>query len=276
MKCDFCYLTMKEMPYRKLAIDAVKTNLKDAIKHAVTTDPTIKERYMKLCWMGMGEAILNPYDTREATNEIVRYVLGSDYAVGLDGVDLSTVLPNIKNDRWIEIFQGLNNDLSACTINPNNKIVVHSEGDSTMGDYVQRSPFRLFYSLHSAIEQTRNEIMPGTMPLNDALPELLKYSQDNKHNLIFHHMFMDGVNDSEEEVQALFDFIAKWKLEKYEFRVLRYNKCDANEMDESERFYEIIEQFAKVHDKLKIQISTGTEIKSACGQFITPFPDINV
>jgi len=276
MQCDFCYLTMKEMPYKKLPITTVQSNLIDAIDHAVQHDASIASRYMKVCWMGMGEAILNPAGVYRATNDVLNYVTDNNYAAGLDGVDLSTVLPKIRNDDWIDIFHELNEDLKSFGTNPNNKVVVHSEAQSSMGNYIQRSPFRLFYSLHSAVQETRDQIIPGAMPLEEAMPKLLKYADNNKHNLIFHHMFMDGVNDSEEEVQALFDFITKWNLEDYEFRVLRYNRCDANEMEESDRFKEIIVQFAKFHNNLKIQISTGVEIQSACGQFITPFPNVKV
>ena len=82
--------------------------------------------------------------------------------------------------------------------------------------YPDRSRFRLFYSLHSAIQESRDKLIPNAMPLDEAIPALLKYSENNKYNVIFHHMFMDGFNDTEEEINALIELIELYDLQNYE------------------------------------------------------------
>lgn len=272
MNCEFCYLTMKGMKFKKLNRDKILQNLKDAVIAQWETNPP-EDRYIKLCWMGMGDAGVQPYedDVYEITLDFLDWAINNGYAKGIDGVDLATVLPNVK--RWgYEVFQALNDALHDGyydKINPNNDIVVHKEQGSRFPDhYPNRSLFRLFYSLHSAVPETREEIMPKCMPIERAIEQLLEYSQNNKYNLIFHHMFMHNINDSEHELQALTDLIDKYKLHNYEMRILRYNQCEGDCIRESDYFDQCVNHLAKTHSNMKVQISTGTEIQSACGQFV--------
>jgi len=151
-------------------------------------------------------------------------------------------------------------------------VIVHRNVDfsNTEAFYPNRSRFRLFYSLHSAIQETRDEMIPNAMPLDEAIPALLDYSEDNKYNVIFHHMFIDGFNDTDKEIDALIDLINHYDLQNYELRILRYNTCDVSTyMHESNRFKNIISELIKVHPHIKVQVSAGSEVKAACGQFLT-------
>lgn len=271
MRCTFCYLTIKNCEYGKLTEDQILTNLKEALLEQLEHKPETKNRFVKLCWMGMGEdQIIQSSRTRSITSKFLNWVLDNKYAVGLDGVDISTVLPNIKREDWIDNFHDINFDIqrNQYPMNPNNKIRVHGEGFSEDEVYIDRSAVRLFYSLHSGNQETRDKIIPNAMPLDSAIEFLKEYSSDNEHNVIFHHMFMEGQNDSNEEVDDLLRLIDKHKLHNYEFRILRYNHCQDSPFGESDTFNNIISRIAKHIQHLKIQISTGNEIRAACGQFI--------
>lgn len=269
MKCTFCYLTIKNCEYKKLSEDQILTNLKDALLEQLKHKPETKDRYIKLCWMGMGEdQIINSIKTRSITDRFLRWVYNNDYAMGLDGIDISTVLPNIKQDNWIENFHDMNFDMKQYYMNPNNKVRVHGEGFSEDEVYINRSIVRLFYSLHSGNQETRNKLIPKAMPLDKAIKLLKKYSVYNNYNVIFHHMFMEGQNDSNKEVDDLLNLIDKYSLHNYEFRILRYNECKSSKFGESEHFKNIIDRLAQNIAHLKVQISTGSEVHAACGQFI--------
>ena len=53
-----------------------------------------------------------------------------------------------------------------------------------------------------------------------------------------------------------------------ELRILRYNECDNSPYKESDKFDYIVKYFHDNLSKVKYQISAGSEIKAACGQFI--------
>lgn len=268
MNCNFCYLTIKNCNYMKLNEHGVLRNLKEAVMEQMKHKPDTKDRYIKLCWMGMGEdQISQPERTYNVTKRFLEWIMENEYAVGVDGVDLSTVLPRV-DPRWMYWFEKINDLVSQFPVNPNNTARVHGQGMQANTRYINRSPFRLFYSLHSGIQETRDKIIPRAMPLEDSIPLLKSYSIDNHRNVIFHHMFMEGQNDSVAEVDAFLSLIDEYDLYKHEFRILRYNYCNNSDFGESERFNKIIDCIADKLPLLKVQISTGTEVRAACGQFI--------
>lgn len=273
MDCKFCYLTMKQMKYRKLSKEQILANLKEAVESEVTENPNIVNRYVKVCWMGMGDAIATPDLVFWVTLELITWILDNDYAIGLDGVDLSTVLPPV-NDGWIKTFHNLDYALNQFKKNPNNNQVVSKDPSSIFPDrYTDRSNFRLFFSLHSGVQDTRDLLIPKAQNLGKSIRQLLKYSGNNRYNVIFHHMFIEGMNDNYEELREVVDLFSD-KLKNHELRILRYNECSESDLRESVHFNKLVNLLAGVHKKIKIQVSVGTEISSACGQFLTPMYDM--
>jgi hypothetical protein len=268
MKCSFCYLTLKGMKYKPLNYKNIIDNLKEALVEQAMINPEIRSKYLKINWMGMGEdQIAKPERTRDITLSVLDWALENEFALGLDGVDIATVLPKV-NDSWTKQFETLNNELLQYPLNPNNKLIVNSAGTGKLEYKIVRSPLRLFYSLHAARQELRNTIIPNSYDLNTALMLLKNYSKDNTLNVIFHIMFMEGINDSIEDIQSMINFIEDNNLQGYEFRVLRYNSCDTAKIRESTKFEEIVNQLANHVNFLKVQVSTGPEIEAACGQFI--------
>jgi len=278
MKCQFCYLTLKDMKFKKLNGLAVFDNLVEALEERIDAQvddeqlPHIQDKFVKLCWMGMGDAFANTHKLSTVTTSMMNYIMSRKMSIGLDGVDLSTVMPNIKDvDSALNQLKELDELLQEYPLNPHNNILVHrsAEFSNTEATYPNRSRFRLFYSLHSAIQESRDKLIPNAMPIDKAIPALLKYSEGNKHNVIFHHMFMDGFNDTDEEVDALIALIEKYELQNHELRVLRYNTCEVSTyIHESDNFKNIIKRLMEVHPHIKVQVSAGSEVKAACGQFL--------
>ena len=266
LNCSFCYLTIDEVPYARIDSETLEDNIDEAIEHRFAMEPSIGNRYMKVCWMGMGEPILKPMQVADVTISTLDAHLAAGMAAGLDGVDISTVLPS-TNDRWIDEFVALNQILSSGVypLNPKNRNADNVAPGSTFVTYPNRSVFRLFYSLHSAVQETRDLIIPNAMPLVDAAPRL-QLLQEKGVDVIFHHMFLDGINDSEEELEALAQFMEQFP--DHELRILRYNKHDDSSIKESDAFKECMCFIGGRHDRIKVQVSQGGDVKSACGQFI--------
>lgn len=136
LSCTFCHLTQNNKPHETLTADDIKNCVIEAVEY-VNNKIDLSDKYIKLCYMGEGEAVLQMNKTNQSAKEIIGYVLENNLAKGLDGVDISTTLPkNIKNlkDKIVELNSWFKE--KGVELNPYN----HSEPN--------RSIVRLFYSLH--------------------------------------------------------------------------------------------------------------------------------
>ena len=266
MKCKFCHLTSKNCAFVKLSSRQVVEHLKEAIESEIAFRPEMSERWVKICWMGMGDAIADPDMIVSATLEILDWIMDNGYAQGLDGVDVSTVIPPVS-PRWVDHLVILNGVLSTrgYPINPNNSSVEQAQL-TTHTSYSDRSIVRVFYSLLSAIQETRDFMTPKALPLSEAVPLLKKLDHAGIRTLI-HQIFVSGLNDSDIEVDALIDLM-NTEFPHSELRVLRYNHCDQSPYHEWERVPEIVKRLATKIPLLKVQESAGSEVQAACGQFL--------
>ena len=256
MRCEFCHLTIKKAKYVPLEEDGILRNAQDAVLEAVRRDESIVDRYAKICWMGMGEdGFRNPERTYRLTNRLAEWLLDSGLTPGIDGVDLSTVLPR-THENWGDVFSRLDDALDGYPSNP-----------GTKGRDAGRSRFRLFFSLHSGVQETRNRLIPGATPIFQALPQVAAFRESGKHSVIIHHLLFEDINDSDAEVDAVVDALRDYDLMGSEIRLLRYNSCGTSDLVESHRFSEAAAKLAAV-TPVKVQTSLGTEVKAACGQFI--------
>jgi adenine C2-methylase RlmN of 23S rRNA A2503 and tRNA A37 len=268
MACKFCHLTTKGSMYRKLDHARVLANLKEALTAELARAPELAERYIKVCWMGMGDALNQPTMVRELTLELLDWVIEQRFAKGLDGVDVSTVLPKVA-DRWIEEFGRLNEELGRFALNPQSGRIEQAQL-STKQFYVNRSRFRLFFSLHSSVQATRDIMVPNATPLALAVP-LLKRFADTGCDLLLHQLFVQGLNDSANEAQGVIEFMTA-HFPHAELRILRYNAdetADYREWPEIEQAFTLLGHSL---DRLKVQQSAGSAVSAACGQFLVTQP----
>lgn len=268
MRCPFCHLTIKDSQYRKLQAKAVLDNVKEAILHEVERRPSIRTRYAKLCWMGMGDAVNQPGMVHDVTLELMEWLMREQLAVGLDCVDLSTVLPPVK-DSWMTWFSALDKALQPYPLNPLSYRMEQAEL-ATQSQYAGRSRFRMFWSVHSAVQTTRDKMVPGGMPLPRALEQLRAFAQQGP-NLLLHQLFVEGLNDCDAEVEALLGLLRE-NFADNELRVLRYNFCDRSPYREWSSVDAAVARIARRHARLKVQVSAGKEIAAACGQFLVAAP----
>lgn len=127
--------------------------------------------------------------------------------------------------------------------------------------------FKLAVSLHSAVEETRNVIMPFTknFPLT-ALQESIQYwYTKTKERVTYEYVVWKGINDTSEEVQALVRFC---KYTPSKVNLIEYNpvgndnfaQADATAIDR------YVEALSKHHIPVTIRRSRGKDIDAACGQ----------
>lgn len=249
--CKFCYLTSKNFPYYYLSSLQIYFNAIEAIEAEIKARPELKRKWFKLSWMGMGDCAMKFKDMIFISKAIVTYVREHGYACGCDGVDVSSTLPKWR-DSWIEEMKDLNAFLEQFP-----KMAINTE---------QRSRFRFFYSLGSTFDTVRRrELIPNTAPVIEILERILPLVQEAGIDVICHHVLLDRINDRNIDLADLEEWFSKYD---YELRLLRFNKCPNSKFNPSPRFDEFVNHLKDKIKRIKYQISVGSEISAACGQFI--------
>ncbi len=142
-----------------------------------------------------------------------------------------------------------------------------AEGIRLLGTFGLKR-LNLSISLNSALEETRNRIMPinRTIPL-DALSAALQ-SYPCRRNFVFclNYCLMPGVNDTSEEVAAIATFASK--LERVFVNVIPYNPgrepiCHAPTDEETDRFILALIAAGLIVKRRQLK---GGSVMAACGQ----------
>lgn len=127
--------------------------------------------------------------------------------------------------------------------------------------------FKLAVSLHSAIESTRNKIMPFTtnFPLTDLRESLEYWYQKTKSKVTYEYVVWRGINDNREAVDALVKFC---KYVPCKVNLIEYNPIDdgAFQQASEEAIQAYIDALERHDIVVKVRRSRGKDIDAACGQ----------
>lgn len=127
--------------------------------------------------------------------------------------------------------------------------------------------FTLAVSLHSAVQKTRNALMPGVRKysLVNLYSALSEYVNKTGRRPTYEYALIGGVNDTEIELQALCDFC--------EGTLAHVNLIQLNEVEGSKfrpstdlRAEDFVRRLASVGVEATIRNSRGSDIDAACGQ----------
>lgn len=127
--------------------------------------------------------------------------------------------------------------------------------------------FTLAVSLHSAVQKTRDELMPGVkqFKLTQLKEALQDYVEKTGRRPSYEYALIGGVNDTDEEISALCKFT--------QGTLVHVNFIMLNEIDNSpfkpstpERAQLFIKKLARVGVQATIRNSRGSDIDAACGQ----------
>jgi len=127
--------------------------------------------------------------------------------------------------------------------------------------------FNLAVSLHSAIEKTRNEIMPFTknFPLKDLKQAIKHWYLKTKKIVTYEYIVWDNINDDVEHINALVDFC---KFSPSKVNLIEYNSTENSVFNSASD--NIIDRYIDALEKNKIPVtirkSRGKDIDAACGQ----------
>ena len=127
--------------------------------------------------------------------------------------------------------------------------------------------FTLAVSLHSAVQETRNRLMPGVKryPLPYLYEALGTYVEKTGRRPSYEYALIGGINDTDAELEALCDFCAG--------TLAHVNLIPLNEVDGSPfrpsapgRAEEFVARLGRVGVEATIRNSRGADIDAACGQ----------
>ena len=125
----------------------------------------------------------------------------------------------------------------------------------------------LALSLHSAIEKTRNKIMPfsSNFPLNDIKESLDYWYKKTKRKITFEYIVWRGINDTKKDIDSLVSYC---KSIPSKVNIIEYNSIGDEDFESAND--NIIEEYKRALEKNKITVtirrSRGKDIDAACGQ----------
>jgi 23S rRNA (adenine2503-C2)-methyltransferase len=127
--------------------------------------------------------------------------------------------------------------------------------------------FNLAVSLHSAIQETREQIMPfaKSFTLDDLRESLEYWYAKTKKIITYEYIVWDGINDTEADIKALVKFC---KYAPCKVNIIEYNPIDDGEFQQADSgavdLY--LEHLEKNKIPATVRRSRGKDIDAACGQ----------
>ena len=127
--------------------------------------------------------------------------------------------------------------------------------------------FTLAVSLHSAVQATRDRIMPGVRrwPLGLLQSTLIDYTQRTGRRPTLEFALIAGENDTPAEVSALLAFARGWMCHVNLIPVNPVAGTDAGRPADS-RVAEVAAVLTAAGVETSVRIECGTDIEAACGQ----------
>lgn len=199
---------------------------------------TVERRLVKqgtnlnnIVFMGMGEPLLNLSNVSKALE-----ILSNE-----NGINISK--------RKITI--------STCGIVPSIEKIL-----------LEKIPIELAISLHSAINDKRDQLIPVNKkyPLEDLHTVLQEYQRQTKRRITFEYILINNFNVSENDANALADFVHDFD---HVVNIIPCNPVEGTDLERPsdkkiDRFVNFLETVRKVN--VTIRREKGTDIDGACGQ----------
>ena len=149
------------------------------------------------------------------------------------------------------------------------RITVSTSGLPKMIDKLADEDLRigLALSLHSAIEEKRNQIMPfsNKFPLSDLLDSLKYWYDKTRSRITLEYIIWKGINDRKEDIDALVKFCMQVPVK---VNLIEYNSIDDGIYQQAHeaatnKYIVALENAGIV---VNVRRSRGKDIDAACGQ----------
>lgn len=233
MGCTFCFLTGMNLPVVNLTAEDMCSGVNQVIKEAGLPH----SETLLVSFMGSGEPLLNYKSTIRACKELCHLGLRA----------LGGKAPYFHTVRF-----------AVATMIPSSQLMREfTEAARTL-------PIKLHLSLHSPFDDVRNRMMPAAEKVKPSLDLLRDYYCITKNPIEIHYTLIDGVNDREEDKQALLELLdADTPIKFLDFKV----RCDSDRRGSSRvGYFRGALEAAGV--PTEFYAPPGPDIGSSCGQFV--------
>lgn len=251
LACRFCHLTQTGQTSRKpasfdnfniqvhCALDAVYMQEDNRIDNITT---------IHFNFMARGDALENPHIVHDFKS---LYTMFKDMAnLYIPGVNIqfkiSTIFPTslIESNPDLDVKSWIRNDV--LSLDPQ---------------------IEFYYSLYSLKPQVRKRWIPKSVD-----PDIVgEWFHGIDHGLRLHHALIDGVNDSEEDVALIHEWLKHHDIHT-KMNIVRYNPYDAGSGFETSEvgIAAYVNQMQLSHRVELVQIISrvGEDVKASCGTFV--------
>ncbi len=135
--------------------------------------------------------------------------------------------------------------------------------------FKEKHNFKLAISLNAGTEELRRTLMPVSkkFPLLKLIETLKSIDRPNSRLITFEYVLLQGINDTESEIQALLILIKSLPIK---INLIPYNTVDSTyKSSNPERIQEIYKHLKAHGIQVNVRKSMGKGIQGACGQLIT-------
>ena len=188
-----------------------------------------------IVFMGMGEPLLNYKNVTESIDHIA-----SDFGIGISYKKITLSTSGIS------------------------KIIKKMADDNVK--------FHLAISLHTALEKTRNKVMPfsTSFPLKELVDSLDYWYRKTKRKITFEYLIWKGINDDFDHINAL---VSICKRIPSKINIIEYNDTDNSTFQNADDRW--INNYVTTLKENKIPVSVrrsrGKDIDAACGQLANKY-----
>lgn len=140
-----------------------------------------------------------------------------------------------------------------------------------LADVLTHPQAHLYYSLYSLNPQFRKRWVPKALPATVGLDLCQEYQKATGKRVVLHWAFIEGQNDSEQDIDEMLEAVAQRQL-RAKFNLVRYNPHDQRHGVETEEA-KLQHLFAKIQRRLgdpesRIVPRVGFDVKASCGMFV--------
>ena len=235
--CQFCHLTATgQTAFTDADFQDFMHQAMEVFRHYRRENK--KAKYMHFNFMARGEALANKYLLNHAD-------------------EFLTSLGQLATK------ENLNPKFNISTILPKSL-------DKSLNDVFKLITPTIYWSLYSVNEDFRKKWMPASHSVEESLRILKDYQKMTKKIIKIHHTFIEGENDSVEDVLDMCNILNQAKLQT-EFNLVRYNPFSENQGKESSddvlnRNLDLIEKH--LSGKVQTIPRVGFDVKASCGMFV--------
>jgi 23S rRNA (adenine2503-C2)-methyltransferase len=141
-------------------------------------------------------------------------------------------------------------------------------GDKILEFFKENTQINLAVSLHSPIQEKREKLIPLAIQIRieDIQKGLKEYFKFSNRRVTLEYLMLKDVNDKDEDIQELIDFVNKLKKKLIHINLLPYNEVNnLYEPSPKDRMNYFKDTLKKNKINATIRKSMGQEIGSACG-----------